>query len=208
MPESIRVAVVDDHPMMRDGIIHTLQTDTEIEIVGQGDSAACAIEIADTNAPEVMILDIDMPGDGLDAAREIHRKWQDIRLIILTVSESQKNIQAALDANARGYILKGIGGQELKRAVRLVHEGKRYFSPELVSIVLERQERDCLGQLTDRETEIVELIAAGLTNKEIGERLCLTEKTVKYYLTTVFRKLGVRNRVEAAMVLGANRNDS
>ncbi len=205
MPETIRVAAIDDHPMMRDSIIRALLTDNRVEIVGQGNTADCAIEIAQTKSPHIMILDIGMLGDGLNAAREINQHWPDIRLIILTVSACRKNIQAALDANARGYIFKGIGGQELIQAVRLVHEGKRYFSPELVSIVLEQRESDSLHQLTEREIEFVDLIAAGLTNKEIGEKFELTEKTVRQYMTTVYRKLGVRNRVQAAMALNTHR---
>ena len=206
MSNIIRVAVIDDHPLMRDGIVHTLAADGDFDIVAEGDSAAKASEIAAKFQPDVMLLDISMPGGGFSVAKDIQKKYQCIKIVVLTVSESEKNVQAALEAGAYGYILKGIGGEELRSAVKLVHSGKKYFSPELVSIVINQQDNNQISDLNVRESEILELISSGMTNREIGVQLKLAEKSVKYYLTTIFRKLGVRNRVEAAMLFNSERS--
>jgi DNA-binding NarL/FixJ family response regulator len=207
MSEKIRVAVIDDHPMMREGIIHTLSADPELDVVAEGADAETARKVASVEQPRVMLLDISMPGGGLAAAKDVTASNPGVRVIMLTVSESQRHLQEAMEAGAHGYVLKGVGGDELKQAVKRVAAGQRYFSPELVSLVLEQRDNNALSELTPREAEILELICEGLTNKEIGDKLTLTEKSVKYYLTNMFRKLGVRNRVEAAMLANTQRGE-
>ncbi|MGI9422485.1 MAG: response regulator [Hyphomicrobiaceae bacterium] len=207
MREMIQVAVVDDHPIMREGIVHTLEADPDIKIVGQGASAAMAVEIADKQHPDVMLLDINMPGSGLVAATEINERWSDIKVVFLTVSESEQHVRAAFEAEARGYILKGVGGDELKRAVKSIHGGQLYVSPDLLAVLLTTSGRGGVADLTPMESKILERIANGQTNQEIGDALNLTQKTVKVYASKVFRKLGVRNRVEAAVLFNRERTE-
>lgn len=198
MSDTIRIAVVDDHPLMRDGIIHFLSSHPEFELVGEGCSKDDAVQIAENQEPDILILDVSMPGGGLAAARQVANRFPDVKLVMLTVSENEKHVAAALEIGARGYLLKGIGGIELQRALVLVNDGKRYVSPELAGHLLSHNDEDPISNLTVRERQIVTLIPQGLSNREIGEKLSLTEKTVKYYLTGIFQKLGVRNRVEVA----------
>ena len=207
MHDTIQVAVVDDHPIMREGIVHTLGADPEIEVVGQGESAEMAVTIASEKHPDVMLLDINMPGNGLSAAAEISKLWNDIKIVFLTVSESEQTVRAAFDVDARGYILKGVGGDELKRAVKSIHSGQLYVSPDLLAVLLTTGTRGSHDDLTAVETKILERIADGQTNQEIGNDLRLSQKTVKVYASKVFRKLGVRNRVEAAVLYNRQRTE-
>jgi two-component system, NarL family, nitrate/nitrite response regulator NarL len=209
MSELIRIAVVDDHPLFRDGVSMILAGEADIEVVGQGASAEEAIRLAHDLLPDVMLLDIDMPGNGLEAARQIAETFPIIRIILLTVSEAEDNLLAAMKVGARAYILKGVPGRELVRIVRLVLAGESYVPPALAASLLAdlgkpASERHNPGeardQLTQRELEILELLAKGMSNKEIGDKLFLTEKTVKHYVTNILQKLQVHNRVEAALL--------
>lgn len=209
MSEKIRVVVVDDHPLFREGVAGILSSEGDMEVAAQGASAEEAIRLAQDLLPEVMLLDIDMPGNGLEAARRIGEVFPVIRIILLTVSEAEENLLAAMKAGARAYILKGVAGRELLRIVRLVLAGESYVPPALAASLLtelgkpeghKRPSGDDLDQLTQRETEILELLATGMSNKEIGEKLFLTEKTVKHYVTNILQKLQVHNRVEAAVL--------
>jgi DNA-binding NarL/FixJ family response regulator len=152
-----------------------------------------------------MLLDITMPGaGGIAAARQINANWPVVRIIMLTVSEDQDNLMAALKAGARGYVLKGVSARELSNAVRTVAGGDVYISPALAGGILfemtQSRPDNLIGSLTEREKEILTLVASGLTNREIGEQLHLAEKTIKHYMTNVLQKLQVRSRVEAALL--------
>ncbi|MBI5649793.1 MAG: response regulator transcription factor [Chloroflexi bacterium] len=205
MNETIRVAVVDDHPMFRDGVISSLRADANIQVVGQGASAADALHLAQEHLPDILLLDLTMPGGGLDAARAIAASCPVTKIVILTVSENEDDLLNAIKAGARAYILKGVAGNELARLVRAVYQGEAYIAPKLANRMLIEMTRapraeNPLDQLTEREHQILELVASGATNREAGAHLHLAEKTVRHYMTNILQKLHVRSRVEAALL--------
>jgi len=209
MMDKIRIAFFDDHPLMLDGLAHTLAAESDFIVVGHGETAVEAIRCAQAEAPDVMLHDIKMPGGGLDIAQSIASTCPSVKLVMLTVSEDPKHVGAALRSGVYGYVLKGISGPELLRIVRIVHDGTAYVSPSitthLVSILRSKKSHkddttDYSDELTVREEQILEFVAQGLMNKEIGQQLHLSEKTVKHYMTIILRKLQVRNRVEAALL--------
>jgi len=205
MNETIRVAVVDDHPLFRDGVISSLRADANIQVVGQGANADDALRLAQEQLPDVMLLDLTMPGGGLNAARTIAASCPVTKIIVLTVSENEDDLLNAIKAGARAYVLKGIAGNELAGLLRAVHQGEVYLAPKLANRMLIEMTRaprieNPLDQLTERERQILELVASGATNREVGLRLHLAEKTVRHYMTNILQKLHVRSRVEAALL--------
>lgn len=213
MSDAIRIVVIDDHPLFRDGVANILAGEADMEVVGQGSSAEEALRQAGDLMPDLMLLDIDMPGNGLEAARRISEAYPIIRIVMLTVSEAEENLLAAMKAGARAYILKGVAGRELLRIVRLVLNGESYVPPALAASLLidmgkpagQKHLPGVRDELTQREGEILQLLAKGMSNKEIGEKLFLTEKTVKHYVTNILQKLQVHNRVEAALLAQKSR---
>lgn len=210
MSDVIRIAVVDDHPMLREGVVRTLVDEGDIEVVGEGGTAAQAIDIAQQTLPDIMLLDMNMPGSGLTAIGRISEVCPAVKLIVLTVQEDHDSVTQALKLGARAYILKGIGGSQLVEIVRAVNDGGSYVSPSLAAKLLSnfgrsdhktRSDQEPLETLTAREEQILNLLGKGLRNKEIGRQLDLKEKTVKHYVTNVLQKLQLRNRVEAAVLL-------
>jgi DNA-binding NarL/FixJ family response regulator len=209
MGETIQIVLVDDHPMFRDGVVHTLSSELDIEVVAQGSTARDAIRLAMELLPDIILLDITMPGSGIEAARGIATSCPVTKIVMLTGSEDEEHLLAALKAGARGYILKGIAGRELVRILRTVHVGDVYVTPSLAASLLvemsagvpgPRSAANRIGDLTEREHQILEYVAAGKSNKEIGQQLFLSEKTIKHYMTNILQKLQVRNRVEAALL--------
>ena len=205
MNDSIRVLIADDHPLFREGVAHSLAAEPDMALVGQAASGEEALSLARDLLPDVLLLDIAMPGKGgLAAAAEIAAACPATKIIMLTVSEHEDDLLAAFKAGARGYVLKGVSARDLANVVRAVASGEVYVSPSLAAGVLVEMTRsrlpDLLDELTGREREILQRVAQGLTNREIGERLHLAEKTVKHYMTNVLGKLHVRSRVEAALL--------
>jgi len=207
--ESIRIVVVDDHPLFREGVATTLASYPDIEVVGEGASADEALVLARDLLPDVLLLDISMPGGGVNAARTIAATYPVIRIIMLTVSEHEEDVLKSLKAGARGYILKGVTARDLVAIVRAVHNGESYVTPTLAASLLAdfrdegsdpASDGGPLDELTVRERQILELLATGRSNKEIARSLDLAEKTVKHYVTNILEKLQVRNRVEAAVL--------
>jgi DNA-binding NarL/FixJ family response regulator len=173
-------------------------------VVGVAASGQAALRLAQELMPDVVLLDISMPGwDGLVTAQHIATACPATAIVMLTVSEEQDNLLAALKAGARAYVLKGVSAQELARVVRSAAAGEAYVSPSLASEMLATFKRsrapDPLQELTAREHEILGLIVRGLTNREIGQELSLAEKTIKHYVTNILQKLQLRSRVEAAL---------
>jgi DNA-binding NarL/FixJ family response regulator len=202
--EAIRVAVVDDHPMFRAGVISSLRDETGIEVVGEAADATSALSLARAELPDVMILDIAMPGGGLSAAAQIASSCPATRIVMLTVSEDEDDLLAAVKSGASGYVLKGAGGRELADVVRAVTAGDVYVPPALAWGMLRELGTPRSGpydELTDRERQVLELVAEGLSNQEVGDRLGLAEKTIKHYMTNILGKLQVRSRVEAALLV-------
>jgi DNA-binding NarL/FixJ family response regulator len=208
MKAKIRVAVIDDHPLFREGVVHILTTCPDFEVVAQGGSAKEAVEIAKTRDPDILVLDVSIPGDGIAALEEIVATVAEIKVMMLTVSVGEIDVVRALSLGARGYVVKGISGSELLQALHFICEGERYLSPSLGAKLLSdiglgkmSSQEVVLGPLTTREGEVLSFLGQGLSNKEIGSRLRLSEKTVKHYMTSVLQKLRVRSRLEAALLL-------
>lgn len=209
--ERYSVAVVDDHPMIREGVTSVLARDAMFSIVAQGDSGREAVNIACECKPDVMLIDVHMPGGGgIAAVGAIHSKAPSVKTIILTVSEEETDLVSALEAGASGYVLKGTAGTELVRIVKSVLNGEIYVTPGLAARAIlkmrqspaeEKPKAEPVAGLTKREGEILSSAAEGMTNKEIAKRLDLSEKTVKHYMTNILDKLGVRNRVEAVLAM-------
>ena len=207
MAETIRIVLVDDHPLFREGVAYTLAAQTDMAVVAQGESGDEAVRLAATCAPDVVLLDLNIPGGGIEAARAIAAAQPATRVIMLTASVDEDDLAAAMAAGARGYILKGVAARELVSIVRRVHGGEGYVAPSLAASLLAglggprpSAPPDPLAALTERERQILEQVAAGLSNKEVAAQLHLSEKTVKHYMTIIMEKLGVRNRVEAALL--------
>lgn len=202
---AVRVVVVDDHPLFRAGVTQSLGLDPAIEVVDEGGSGAEAIELAQRHAPDVVLLDISMPGNGIDAAAAISGISDPPRILMLTVSGDGQDIMRAVDAGAAGYVLKGAGATDLIAAVKSVAAGESFLSPNLSLNLLATLRgggaKRTLAALSPREQRILRLVAQGLSNREVGERLEVQEKTVKYHMTNILKKLKARNRVEAAMLV-------
>jgi two-component system nitrate/nitrite response regulator NarL len=204
MSEPIRVIVADDHPMFRAGVAASLGAADEVELVGQAEDASGALALVREHLPDIALLDINMPGSGLAAARDITTACPATRVVMLTVSEDEDDLLAAMKAGASGYVLKGAGPAELIGVLRAVNAGEVYVAPALAWQLLREMSKprssSPLDELTSREREVLELVAQGFTNLEIGERLSLAEKTIKHYMTNILGKLHVRSRVEAALL--------
>ena len=208
MSKSISIVVADDHPLFRDGVIRSLQSRPDIDVLGEAGSADEAVQRVADCKPDIVLLDISMPGSGIEAARRISVLKFPPRIVMLTVSEAEDDIIAALKAGAHGYVLKGVGADELVSVIRAVHDGQSYIPPALAGQVLmaindpkpaSRSNDQLIDSLSARETEILRLVAIGKSNKEVGRALNLQEKTVKHYMTIILQKLHVKNRVEAAV---------
>jgi two-component system, NarL family, nitrate/nitrite response regulator NarL len=208
MTEPIEILVVDDHPLFRQGVVHALRAEPDFKVVGETASGEEALSLARMLLPDVVLLDINMAGwDGIATAEKITIACPAMAIVMLTSSEDKDKLLAAFKAGARAYVLKGVSAQELARVIRSAAAGEVYVSQSLAAEMLVSLTRapapDPLQELTEREREILLLIGNGLTNRAIGEKIFLSEKTVKHYVTNILQKLQVRSRVEAALV--ANR---
>ncbi|RBP50893.1 LuxR family two component transcriptional regulator [Arenicella xantha] len=205
MAERISIVVVDDHPLFREGVVTTLVESGLFDVVAQAGSKEEAIIQAEKHLPDLMLLDVSMPGGGIETATEISSRVPVIKIIMLTVSEQEHDVQAALKAQARGYILKGVASEDLISILQDIHNGDSYISPNLAVNLLmrssEKPKRDSPEDfdLNDRERQILEKLAIGMSNKEIADDIYLSEKTVKHYMTNIMHKLHVSNRVQAAI---------
>ncbi len=211
MTDKLRIVIVDDHPLFRDGVAGVLQEVLDFEVVAQGGSASEAIQLATELLPDIILLDITMPGGGVQAARQIAVACPVTKIVMLTASEEEEDVTDALRAGARAYILKGVAARELVSIIRSVCAGEVYVTPALAVNLLAEMARsiattarprtaDAFAELSERECQILERVAAGLSNKEIGAQLYLSEKTIKHYMTNILQKLHVHNRVEAALL--------
>ncbi|KIK90138.1 response regulator transcription factor [Pseudomonas sp. W15Feb9B] len=201
----IRIGIADDHPLLREGVANTLRKRTDLQVVEQGGSADDARDIAQRMRPDVMLMDVNMPGDVFAAVKYIATQLPEVKVLMLTVSESEDDAYSALEAGARGYVLKGVSGPDLVQAIRSIARGETFITPEFANKLLsnfKRHEAEVRKiDLTHREEQIIREVSKGLTNKEVASKLFISEKTVKYYMTCVMQKLHARNRVEAVTAL-------
>jgi two-component system, NarL family, nitrate/nitrite response regulator NarL len=206
MPDCLRVVVVDDHPLFRSGVIQSLHLDKQIRVVGEGSTGREAVKLAEEHTPDLVLLDIGMAGNGIEAATEIMQLPQHPKIVMLTVSETEEDIVRALNAGAFGYVLKGIGARQLIDVVRSVAAGNQFVSPTLTHrLVMSLQAKADVGpsplaSLTPKEEKTLRLVVLGKSNREIGEELRILEKTVKFHMTQILRKLNVKSRLSAAMI--------
>jgi len=200
----IGVFLLDDHEIVRRGVKDLLEADPGIVVVGEAGTAAAALARIPALRPDVAVLDVRLPdGDGVTVCREIRSKMPSVACLMLTSFSNDEALFDAIMAGAAGYVLKQIRGTDLVGAVRTVASGESMLDPEAASRVMRRMRdqtarKDPLAGLTEQERKILELIGEGLTNRQIGERLFLAEKTVKNYVSALFAKLGMERRTQAA----------
>jgi DNA-binding NarL/FixJ family response regulator len=202
--DPIRIVVADDHPLFREGVLTSLRSVPDMDVIGQAENADEAVRLVRDEVPDVVLLDVTMPGGGIEAARKIASVSPATRIVMLTVSEDEDDLLEAMKAGASGYVLKGVSARELAAVVRSVSVGEVYVAPSLAFGLLREMSRprssDPLAELSSRERQVLELVATGLSNQEIGLKLGLAEKTIKHYMTNILTKLQVRSRVEAALL--------
>jgi DNA-binding NarL/FixJ family response regulator len=194
----ITVLIADDHAVMRDGLAYVLQADSGIHVVGAASNGRDAVREAVKHHPAVAILDIAMPEmNGVEAARQIRERSPETRVVILSMHATPEHVFHALEAGARGYLLKESAGSEVVAAVRAVHAGRRYFTPKIAEVVAEQMARgpgeSPMKRLSKREREILQLVAEGHSSGEIGARLSLSPKTVDTYRSRLMEKLGIKD---------------
>ncbi len=210
MTNPIRVVIVDDHPIFREGVMQTLRAELDFEIVGQAATADEAVRLAVEQQPDILLLDIGIPGNGIKAAEILAVDCPAVKMVLLTRLDDEDTLMAGLRLGARAYILKGVAARELISILRNVAAGQIYVNPALAASLLVGMSGSVLPtkttsspwqSLNGREREVLELVAAGLSNKEVGQRLGVTEKSVKHSMTAILQKLGARNRTEAALMV-------
>ena len=204
---SVRVLVVDDHPLFRDGVVTALAGVEDLEVVGEAEDVASAVAAATELRPDVVLMDLNLPdASGIDAVRVLAARLPEVRVLVMTMSTDDDAVVAAMRAGARGYVVKGAGRRDLVESVRAVAAGGAVFSP----VVADRLAayftglaavpgREAFPQLTDREREVLELLARGLDNRGIARALFLSDKTVRNHVSNVLAKLEVSSRSEAVL---------
>jgi DNA-binding NarL/FixJ family response regulator len=205
---SLTVLIADDHPLFRKGMRALLESMPGVELVGEAQSGPEAVEMASLHQPDVVLMDLQMPGgSGLAATRQLSQTFPNIRILVVTLFEDEESIFTALRAGARGYILKDADEEEMKRAIRAVGEGEAIFSPAIASRLIDyfadtrslSPRQDVFPELTEREREILRLIARGETNATIAEQLAISLKTVRNHVANIYNKLQVADRTQAAI---------
>jgi DNA-binding NarL/FixJ family response regulator len=197
----ITVMLVDDHAIVRTGLTQLLSTVPDIEVVAEAGGGVAAVALMDSKAPQVVLMDLAMPDmDGIEATQRIMAGWPGTRVIGLTSYSDRRRVLGMLDAGACGYLLKESDPGELVRGIRAAAAGEAPLAPVAAAALLHaRVDGASLGELTHREREVLQALASGLSNRRIGDRLGISEATVKGHLTHVYQALGVSDRMSAAM---------
>lgn len=194
----IRILLADDHPVVRDGLAAMLATQPDFEVVGEAGNGAEALAEAARLRPDVVLMDLEMPAlDGIEAIRRLRAADPSVQVVVLTAFDTDERIVGAIQAGAQGYLLKGAPRAEIFAAIRTVSAGGALIPPVIASKLLRQVREDAL---TAREKEVLELVAAGLSNGEIAGRLFISERTAKFHVSSILSKLGAKNRTQAVRV--------
>ena len=204
-PEPLRVLVVDDHPMFRDGLRALLVSSPDAELVGEAATGEEALALTAELRPDLVVMDVQMPGiDGIETTRRVLRESPEVRVLVVTMFEDDATVFSAMRVGARGYVLKGASYAEMLRAIVAVGGGEAIFSPGIAVRLVDyfasirpAEPSQVFPELSDREREILDLIAGGLKNPEIARRLYLSPKTVRNHVSNIFTKLQVADRAQA-----------
>jgi DNA-binding NarL/FixJ family response regulator len=206
--EVIRVLIVDDHKVVQRGLLGFLKTEADIEVVGEAQDGSQALEIlseldAEGRRPNVVLMDLQMPVmDGVQATREIRSRYDDVEVVVLTSFVEEERVHAALEAGASGYLLKDADVDEVSNAIRSAHRGEVHLDASVARRLmasLRAPKADPLGALTEREREILRMVAAGKANKQIAEELVISERTARTHVSNILRKLDLASRTQAAL---------
>jgi DNA-binding NarL/FixJ family response regulator len=204
--ESVRVYLVDDHELVRRGLRGLLNATDDLEVVGEAGSAREALRDLPLHRPDVAVLDVRLPdGSGVEVCRELRSTMPELQALMLTSYDDDEALFAAIMAGAAGFLLKVVSGTDVVDAVRRVAAGQSLIDPALTTRVLDRvraapEQDPVLGALSEQEIKVLTLIAQGLTNRQIGRQMSLSEKTVKNYVSNILTKLGLRSRTQAAVL--------
>jgi len=208
MKDRIRILVADDHSLIRQGLKQILELEEDLSVVAQASDGREAVWLAKEHNPDVVLMDINMPGtNGLQAIKEIKQEQLKCKIIVLTIHEDREYLFKTLQLGAEGYVLKDAEPSVLIQAIRYVHSGQTYIQPnmtkELVQeynrVTVREKEKKRIDNLTSRELEVLKLIAEGMINKEIAKQLYISEKTVKNHVSNIFKKIDVSDRTQAAI---------
>lgn len=206
MTDKIRLLVADDHPVVRDGLVTILSTQPDFAVVGEASTGPETVEQVIHLGPDVLLLDLEMPEmDGVAVLRRLRERDVEVRTIVFTAFDTDERILEAVQAGVQGYLLKGAERQELFNAIRVVHGGGSLLQPVIASKLMQqvsqgKQTTTDIDPLTPRELEVLNLLAQGLQNKEIANALVISERTVKYHVSSIMSKLGAGNRTEAVAI--------
>lgn len=207
---TIRVLIVDDHKVVRQGIRSLLELERDLKVVAEAGSGTEALKLVDTLRPDVVLLDLKMTDiSGVEVCRRVTAKYPKISILILTAISNDQEILECINAGAKGYVLKDVDVVELVRHIRIIHRGEAVLDPKVTRIVMQHMRRASDATeppqiLTEQELSIVQLIAEGLTNKEIGRELFLSPNTVKFHISNIMRKLDVKRRTEVVHKASSN----
>lgn len=204
MDNTIRILVVDDHPVVRDGLVMMLGTQSDFMVVGEADSGSLALDKVRALQPDILLLDLEMPSmDGLETLNHLRNTSPETKVLVFTAFDTDERIVGAVKAGVKGYLLKGVPREELFRAIRVIYEGGSLLQPVIASKLIHHmttQADQTIESLTEREEEVLRLMAQGKANKEIAAELVITERTVKFHVSSILGKLDADNRTEAVAI--------
>lgn len=201
----IEVMLIDDHKMVREGMKQLLEYDNKIKVISEGASGMDCLKLLKQKVPDVLLLDINMPDmNGIEVVKEIRKRKLHVKILMLTVHKEVEYLLHLLDIGIEGYILKDSGSEELIKAIQIVNSGEHYIQPELLPVLNSRlvkrdTDKEKMELLTDREVEVLKLVAEGKFNKEIASQLNISERTVKNHISNIFKKIDVSDRTQAAV---------
>jgi DNA-binding NarL/FixJ family response regulator len=210
LPQTLRVLIVDDHALFRRGLLMVLRQEADMEVVGEAEDGYDAVQKAQELMPDVVLMDVRMPKrSGIEATREIRELLPHVKILMLTISDEEADLYEAIKAGASGYLLKEISIEEVAEAIRSVHSGESQLSPSMASKLLtefaamskraDEQQQLVAPRLTEREMDVLRLVAKGLNNRDIGQELLISENTVKNHIRNILEKLHLRSRMEAVV---------